>query len=582
MDDLTTVARQWGVEPGYHDVFGTWHPASEATVQKVMAALSAHRAQPALFGAARHPELRAFQGDGRRVWGLALQLYSVRSERNWGIGDFADLKQVVCVVAQCGAAAIGINPLHALFLDRPEMASPYAPSSRLFLNPLYIAVDAVEEFDGEAHADEIAATRMSELVDYPRVTNLKLAALRNAYERFRALGSSTRRDDFERFRIERGESLLRLGCYEVLRRKFSPAPWWDWPPEWRNPDSASLAGLRRQDSDCGFYEFLQWVAHRQLAECQALASDSGMSLGLYLDLAVGVDPCGLDAWAGQDAVLADLCIGAPPDAFNREGQQWGLAPFNPHALPDNDFAVIRVLLSTAMRHAGVIRLDHVLGLLRMFLIPQGASAREGVYVRYPFEALLDVIAEESNRHRCIVVGEDLGTVPDGFREAITRRGLWTYRVMQFERDHSGAFKPPSEYPSQALATFNTHDLPTFRGWREGRDLSVRRALGLAGESEQEREHSRRVLMDMLARFAGEFAADRFAAAASFLAETPSRLVMVAAEDLFDVAEQVNLPGTIDEHPNWRRKLPVRLEDWADQATFRDVVSVFERKHRSAR
>lgn len=584
MDDLTEVARQWGIEPGYHDVFGTWHPAPEATVQKVIAALSSRRAGPAVFAGARQPEQQAFQGDGRRVWGLAVQLYSVRSERNWGIGDFADLREIVRIAAAAGAAAVGVNPLHTLFLDSPELASPYAPSSRLFLNPLYIAVDAIEDFDViDLNADDVAAARQGELVDYRRVASLKLTTLRAIYDRFCKADSEARRDDFDSFRAERGESLLRLGCYEVLRRRFALKPWWQWPREWTNPERAALEELRRQDSDCEFYEFLQWIADRQLAQCKAMARDSGLPLGLYLDLAVGVDPCGVDAWADQDIVLAGLCIGAPPDEFNRSGQEWGLAPFNPHALADGDFAAFRRLLAVAMRHAGVIRLDHVLGLMRLFLVPQGESPSQGVYVRFPFEALLNVVAEESARHRCVVIGEDLGTVPEGFREAIMRRGLWTCRVMQFERWHPGEFKPPSDYPAEATATFNTHDLPTFRGWLSGRDIATRRALGLApGESEEGRDQSCRALRDVLARFASEFAADRFAAAASFLAETPSRLITVAIEDLLDVTEQMNVPGTSTQHPNWRRKLPVRLEEWSSQPGFRDVVGVFDRKGRAAR
>jgi len=577
MDEVTAVARQWGIEPGYHDVFGHWHPAPEATVQNVMAALSAHRAAPTPFGAASHPEFQAYQGDGRRVWGLAVQLYAVRSRRNWGIGDFADLGEIVRMAAASGIAAIGLNPLHALFLDRPEMASPYAPSSRLFLNPLYIAVDAVEDFAG-ADAAEIAAAREGDLVGYARVMKLKLAALRAAYDRFLRDGSKARRDDFEDFRRDRGESLLRLGCYEVLRRTFAPKLWWDWPPEWKNPDRTALEALRARDADCGFYEYLQWIADAQLAECRMAARDGGLALGLYLDLAVGVDPSGFDAWADQDAVVAGLSIGAPPDEFNRAGQEWGLAPFNPHALPAHDFAAFRKLLVAAMRHAGVIRLDHVLGLMRLFLIPQGETPREGVYVRYPFEQLLDVIAEESNRYRCVVIGEDLGTVPEGFREAIMRRGLWCYRVMQFERWHPAEFKPPSEYPAQALAAFNTHDLPTYRGWIAGQDIALRRSLGLhPGEIEGVREQSRRALEEIAARHDGA----GFAGVAAFLAETPSRLIMVGVEDLLDVMEQINMPGTSVEYPNWRRKLPVCLEDWTSQPGFRAAVAAFQRKGRSA-
>ena len=582
MGDLAAIARQWGIEPGYHDVFGHWHAAQDAAVQKVVAAMSERRAEPADYPGQQTAQ-NAYQGDGTKAWGLAVQLYAVRSRRNWGIGDFGDLHEMMTIAAASGAAAIALNPLHTLFLDWPEMASPYAPSSRLFLNPLYIAVETIEEFDGadaDKFSDDLHAVRQSELIDYVRVAQLKVRALRRLYDRFVRNASAARREDFEKFRGEHGEILKRLGCFEVLRRRYAPQPWWQWPEPWKNPDSKAIDELSRQERDCGFYEFLQWIADRQLARCRQHAREAGLSLGLYLDLAVGVDPCGFDAWAEQGAVLVDLCVGAPPDELNMAGQDWGLAPFNPHALADDDFAAVRKLLSAVMRHAGAIRLDHVFGLMRMFLIPKGASAADGVYVRFPFVPLLDVVAEESNRHRCIVIGEDLGTVPDGFREAVMRQGLWTYRVMLFERWQQAEFKPPSEYPAPALATFNTHDLPTFRGWMSGRDIAVKREIGLdAGESDEGRAHAQQGMRDVLSRFGGGFGPDSFAAAASFLAAAPCRLVTVAIEDMLDVAEQVNVPGTTHEHPNWSRKLPVPLESWTSQPTFRDVVTAFDRAGR---
>ncbi len=580
MNDTAAAAQRWGVEPGYHDVFGTWRAAPAATVQKVIAALSATRVAPTEWPRSReHAPLQMFQGDGTKTWGIAIQLYSVRSARNWGIGDFMDLQDIVKIAAASGAAAIGVNPLHALFIDHPEMASPYAPSSRLFLNPLYIAVEALDEFNGLDIGSlkvDINAARTSALVDYSRVAKLKLAILRIIYNRFLQFASPVRRADFEDFQAKQGDTLKRLGCYEMLRRRYAPEPWWRWPEPWKNPDAKTINIMHSDERDCGFYEFLQWVAERQLAECQRLSKQNGMTLGLYLDLAVGVDPCGFDAWVSQNLVLAGFCIGAPPDAFNLQGQNWGLAPFNPHALPADNFSAFRRLLSAVMRNAGVIRLDHVLGLLRLFLIPKGEGASQGVYVRFPFAQLLDVIAEESMRHRCVVIGEDLGTIPEGFRDAIMRQGVWTCRVMQFERHDNGSFKLPSEYPAGAVATFNTHDLPTFRGWLSGRDIAVRRAIGFdSGEDENARAHVRQAFHDVLARFGGGFDPDQFAVVAAFLAATPCRLVTAAIEDMLDVAEQVNLPGTTGQYPNWRRKVPVPLESWTSQPTFRSVTAAFD-------
>ncbi len=277
-------------------------------------------------------------------------------------------------------------------------------------------------------------------------------------------------------------------CFEVLREKFAGKPWRDWPAPWDCPDVAALEKFRADNRDaCEFHEYMQWNADRQLRDCKEAARKAGMAIGLYIDLAVGIHPDGADAWSNQHSVLSGVSVGAPPDELNTSGQNWGLAPFNPASLPDNDFAALRELLRAIMRHAGAIRIDHVLGLNRTYMIPRGMGAQDGTYVRFPFEALLRVIAEESNKARCTVIGEDLGTVPEGFRDTLARFGVWGYRVMLFERDQSGSFKPPETYPAEALAAFNTHDLPTLRGWLTGHDLRVKRGLGLdPGETDEQR------------------------------------------------------------------------------------------------
>lgn len=575
--DLEALARRWGVEPGFHDVFGNWRVVPAEVLRQVIAALSAGNAQPA----AMEPppsNVRAFQGDGRRLWGLTLQLYSVRSRRNHGIGDFHDLRDIVTIAARAGAAAVGLNPLHALFLDRPELASPYAPNSRLFLNPLYIALDDLDWFR-RGDISDAETVRRGDLVDYPAVSALKLAALRAAYGRFMSDASPERRNDFDAFCQEQGESLKRFACFEMLRARHAPLPWWQWPAPWSSPNDIEIETMHRAEPEqCGFFEFLQWVADRQLAQCQRHALQKGMAIGLYLDLAIGAEPTGADAWGNQQAVVASLSIGAPPDELNRAGQNWGLVPFNPHTLPDHDFAVFRRLLAAAMRHAGAVRLDHVLGLMRLYLIPHGSS--EGAYVRYPFQQLLRVIAEESHKHRCIFIGEDLGTVPEGFRETMMRWGVWSYRVMMFERRHGGAFKSPDEYPAEALATFGTHDLATFSGWMSGHDLLAKRAIGLMTESDEDRARDRDALLAGLADYT-EGGADGIVAAARFLAATPSPLVTVSIEDVLGVADQVNIPGTVEQqNPNWRRKLPVMLEEWEQQSAFVKIADAFRRGGRT--
>jgi 4-alpha-glucanotransferase len=303
-------------------------------------------------------------------------------------------------------------------------------------------------------------------------------------------------------------------------------------------------------------------------------------------------------------------MGAPPDEFNRAGQDWGLAPFSPSALVVHEFAPLRSLMQSTMRHAGAIRLDHVLGLKRIYMVPHGCGASEGTYVHFPFEALLQTVARESTALRCVVIGEDLGTVPEGFRETMARWGLWSYRVVLFEREHDGRFKPPEAYPEQALATFNTHDLPSLRGWLAAHDLGVKRGLGLdPGESDEARASSQQRLRDILRERAGQYlegdqsgqppfipaqagiqnenaktqgGSNELFAITAFLAQTPSRLVVIALDDVLGALEQINIPGTVDQHPNWRRKLPVALEDLEGNESLRRVGEVFAQQGRGFR
>jgi 4-alpha-glucanotransferase len=585
MDDLTAAAQQWGIEPEYYDVFGKRHAAGRETLTRLIAAISAGRARPNHREGAAGQAQRAFQGDGRRLWAIAVQLYALRSRRGWGHGDFTDLSQLVAIAAAHGASAVGLNPLHALFVDRAEEASPYAPNSRLYLNPLYIDVEAIEEFPGTAAAGlggEIAALRASGMIDYAGVARAKLTALKLAHERFRAGASAARRADFLAFREEEGDTLLRFACFETLRRQHAPKPWPQWPAPWRHPSRGELqAFYRAHERECEFYEFLQWIAERQLRACQETARRLGMPVGLYMDLAVGMDRQGADAWVQQDVVLADVSVGAPPDEFNPAGQDWGLVPFNPHTLPADDFATTRRLMSATMRHCGAIRIDHVLGLKRLFMIPRGLGAAGGAYVRVPFEPLLRVIAEESNRYRTIAIGEDLGTVPEGFRATLAHWGLWRCLVMLFERDSDGRFLPPERYPAEALATFNTHDMPSFRGWMGGYDLRVKRAIGVdPGESDEARACAQQALRDALSQWAPAYAPDDIAAVAAFLAATPARLAVIALDDILDVRDQINIPGTVEQHPNWRRKLPLALEDLGRHDGMRRVAQAFAQAGRS--
>lgn len=505
---------------------------------------------------------RAFGGDFDRGWLLAVQLYSVRSNRNWGIGDFTDLAELVRLARQLGADGVGLNPLHVLFDDHPADCSPYSPNSRLFLNPLYIDVEAIPEFSADLVSDAAATTarlRKGDRVPYADMAALKWLGLRAAFDSFVTTASGARRKAFEAFRAARAPLLSRFACFEVLRHRFAQ-PWWEWPVEWQQPDEAKCAALRSgpDKREVEFVEFVQWTADSQLHAAKELAGQLGMRVGLYLDVAVGVQSNGFDAWNEQMAISRHLAVGAPPDVLNTIGQDWGLAGFNAGGLEAQSFVPFADMLAASMRHAGAIRLDHVLGLKRLYLVPRGFKPDNGAYVQMPFEALLGAVARESAAHKCIVIGEDLGTVPEGFRETMQDFGIWSYLVMMFERDDAGHFRNVDFYRPNALVTLNTHDLSTYAGWRSFSDLRMKRSLGLdPGENDQARWDALGQLDEIL-RQNGIDGHDLYSVLA-FLSRTPSRLLAVSLEDLLGVIDQPNIPGTIDEHPNWRQRLPVTLD-----------------------
>jgi 4-alpha-glucanotransferase len=573
------LAARWAIETAYFDVQGARHEAGPEDLQRVLAALAKSQAEPAIYPAPPPQPQPAYQGDGRRRWVLAVQLYGVRSSRNWGHGDFSDLAALLEIVAKVGGSGVGLNPLHALFYDRSATGSPYSPSSRLFINPLYIDVALAPGFKPRQverlHA-EIERLRECGLVDHRAVAKLKLAALHVACRDFFTQRDAGAKADFEAFRREGGRELAWFAAFETLRGMYAGG-WQDWPEEWRVPSDAVVGHLRQSHAgDMAFHEYLQWVADRQLAHCRDVARRLQMPIGLYLDTAIGVDAGGADAWMAQSAVLQDLSVGAPPDQYNRAGQDWGLTAYHPHGLVAAGFEPFRGMLRAAMRHAGAIRIDHVQGLMRLFVIPRGLSAADGVYLRYPLFSMLAVVAEESHRWRCIVIGEDLGTVPENFRATLASWGLWSYLVMLFERNWDGSFRRASEYPGMAIATLNTHDLPTFSGWISGHDLQKKRAIGFdPGESDDERQRARLALQAAVGPDGG------FEPVVKFLAETPTRLVSVSIEDILGVEDQINVPGTVTQYPNWRQRWPVMLESLAGDPRLRRVAEVLAEAGRSA-
>ncbi len=608
LDERFTMPLPAGLPPGYHRL------ALEA---------GGVTAQLDLIVAPARCHLPPQLGPGARNWGLTCQLYGLRSARDWGMGDLTDLASISAAAGSCGAAVLGINPLHALFMAEPLHLSPYSPSSRTRLDYLYIDPAAVPGFAeddgvqaliaGEWFGATRWAARSAGLTDYGAVAACKKPVLEALWRRFQALdldGEGAARTglgaNFRRFQQREGRSLRDFAIFETLhenycreRRGFS---WRNWPAAMRDPRSSEVAEFATAHRDrVEFVQFLQWEADRQLAAAAAAGHGAGLSIGLYRDLAVGADPNGAEAWADQELVAPRASIGAPPDRLSRAGQNWGLAPNNPLVLRRQGFEPFIACLRANMQHAGILRIDHVMSLNRLYWIPNGMAATDGCYVKYPFDDLLRLVALESCRHGCAVIGEDLGTVPPGFRETMRAANLLSYRIMIFERRHDGGFATPAEYPPLVAASAATHDLATLAGFWLGRDISLRRRLGLYPETaaetaeEAERSRDRRLLLQALVvegllpsedlgRYLSQdgeptYSPDLGNAIQCFLARSRARLMLVQLEDVVGETEQANLPGTIDAHPNWRRRLSRTIENILDGSELRRTASIVEEARR---
>ncbi|HUK60894.1 MAG TPA: 4-alpha-glucanotransferase [Stellaceae bacterium] len=552
--------------------------------------------------------------DGRRAWGLSAQLYSLRSERNWGMGDYADLSALAGLVAGKGAATLGLNPLHALYPAEPRHISPYSPSSRLFLNPLYLDVEAMPDLaaceEARAHmaGPEFRATlghaRASDLVDHTAVAAAKQPLFALLYAAFAAhhlapLGAATtaRGADFRRFQREGGVSLRDYGRFNALHEGFyraGCASWHDWPAPFRRANSDAVAEFAREhEAAVELHQYLEWESCRQLDAAAARAAAAGLGLGLYRDLAVGVDPSGAGAWADPDLLVSGATIGAPPDLLNLKGQNWGLAPPNPTALRRRAYEPFIAALRANMRGAGVLRIDHVMAMQQLYWIPRGTPAGSGAYVSYPLRDLLGIIALESQRNRCLVIGEDLGTVPEGFTRTLNDCGILSYRLLMFEKEGE-RFRAPRTYPRAAAATFSSHDLPTMRGFWLGADIAWRRKLDLypdAPAAVRDEDCRRQDRRELLALLMAEGLIDESAAARllprdddpvfalelvvglhRLLGRANSALALMSIEDAAGEVEQANIPGTVDEHPNWRRRLGKNLAALASDADFAAIAA----------
>jgi len=530
--------------------------------------------------------------DSHRAAGVCVSLYGLRSERNWGCGDFRDLDTVIEWVARdLSASFVGLNPLHAIHNRRPFNTSPYLPNSIFYQNFIYLDVEGMADFQASRRAQalracpeierEIGELRATPFVEYERVAALKVLFLKLCFIQY--LRSSGQESDFAAYREREGELLVRFATYcaldEILHRR-NPDLWlWtDWPEEYRDPNSPAVREFAHKHwRRILFYQYVQWQIDLQLLDAQQRARDRGLSIGLYHDLAIATDRFGSDLWGYRDFFVAGCRVGSPPDDFSPKGQDWAFPPPNAARHREDGYRLFVESIRKNCRHGGALRIDHVMRLFRLFWIPDGSDATSGAYVRDRNEDFVRILALESVRNQVTVVGEDLGTVEDAIRDTLARFGILSYRLLYFEKD-SAEFKPFDKYPAQALVSSTTHDLPTLAGFWVGADIEARRAAGLIDEESlrrqsETRRQEKQKMLDVLFRLGllradlprqanayPELTPDLHNAIVGFLARTPSELLAINQEDLTKEVHQQNLPGSTWQYPNWGRKMRFTVEE----------------------
>ncbi len=556
---------------------------------------------------------------GVRWWGIALQLYSLRSHHNWGVGDFRDLGTLIDWAGKhLGAAVVGLNPLHALKNSKPYHISPYSPTSRLFLNDLYIDITQVAEcWSGPEVQDlladlsfrtKIEAVRECEFVDYDAVKSVKREVLELCYRAFlrdnfngvepELKPTTDRGRSFQHFTEREGKPLQHYALFQALEEERQLAQkattvWENWPESYRTPTSEAMEELRYgRMPRVRFFQYLQWLAAEQLLAVVKKTHEAGMPIGLYHDFALGSDRYGADGWLNQDVLAFKADCGAPPDAFAPEGQNWGISPLDPWCLRASGYRYFIQLLRNNLRYGGAIRIDHVMALFRLFWIPRGLPPAMGTYVHYRDDELLAILALESVRAKALVIGEDLGTVPDWVRDRLGPAGVLSYRVFYFERESGGGWKLPAQYPAQALAVVTTHDLPTLAGYWEGVDIETRSALRLVPSEDArnamwaERQREKAGILTalksqgLLPPGVSDDPAQTPAMTTElaehihqYLARTPAWIVLANIEDVIGARVQTNLPGTVDQHQNWCRKLSLTVEELTQDARFERLAGL---------
>lgn len=605
---LDTLARQHGIGLTRPSPDSAEVPISDEAKRKVLAALGVDVTAPSKDAGEPGPMGRKRAGkipksylppflETTRVWGISLQLYELRSARNWGIGDFEDLKAVAALAGEVGADFIGLNPLHAPFLANPERCSPYEPSNRQMLNPLYIAVDTLPGFvrtpDIDKRLDEL---RQTELVDYRRVAEIKLETLRELWRRWlKETDGSTK--DFEAFVAEEGEGLRLHALFEALSAHLNVrgmgTGWRTWPAAYQRPETDATSDFAREHADdIRFHMWLQWLAHRQLTAAADAAREAGLRIGLYLDLAVGEAIDGSATWSERNAYIAEATVGSPPDPFAADGQDWRLAALHPSAIAAGQSSPYHRMIRAAMRYAGAIRIDHAAALRRLFLVPLDSQPENGAYVDYPEHDLLRILSVLSARYQCLVIGEDLGILPKGLQRDLERARILSYRILSYERgdDH---FKPAHVYPQLALACISTHDHQTLDGWWRAADIEARDEHGILPPDMtkrhlRERINERRYLQRVL-REAGAYPPKKIpsptasddmldplvVSAHRFIAKTPSLLAAVRLADMTGQQQPTNIPGTSDSYPNWKPKLSVPIEKLTDLQRLRSIAETLQ-------
>jgi 4-alpha-glucanotransferase len=555
---------------------------------------------------------------GQKVWGLSVQLYCLRSENNWGVGDFTDLSFLVEKLAKQGAQFVGLNPIHALYPANASACSPYGPSSRRWLNFIYIdvtALDGYQEASTQAIVNDVdfqnklQKVRATDLVDYELVTELKLLALENVfeYQNNQYLTKNTKLNKaFKAFVAEGGDSLQTLAVYDALQESLAAQdkPSWGWPvfpkelSDFHNP--AVKTFTKNNAKRVKFFLWLQWQAALQLEQANQVAQKNDMLIGLYRDLAVGVSEGSAEIWGNKELYCTDASVGAPPDILGPLGQNWGLPPMDPEKLYAQQYQPIIDLFDANMRATGALRIDHVMALLRLWWVARGDDAKEGGYVYYPVEDLLGILALESHRHKSLVIGEDLGTVPDEIRAKLADNGVYSYRVFFFEQAPDGGFFSPAHYPEQSMSTLTTHDMPTLTGYWHCDDLALGKTLGLYPSDDvlsslyASREKDKQAILDTLHGHHSvndEIGRDvhnvDMSKALNFgmqvhMAGGSSALLSLQLEDWLEMDKPVNIPGTFNEYPNWRRKLTRNLQDIFDDDSLNELAGNLTeaRKHAS--